>query len=77
MKELEPRVILSMEKETTGLYISAHPLDEFYAEIEALGITAAQLNEHDEAGEATVRDGDYVRIGGIITACLFRTISYV
>lgn len=39
-----------MEKETTGLYISAHPLDEFHAEIEALGITAAQLNEHDEAG---------------------------
>ena len=68
MKELEPRVILSMEKETTGLYISAHPLDEFHAEIEALGITAAQLNEHDEAGEATVHDGDYVRIGGIITA---------
>ena len=66
--EFQRRVILSMEKEMAGVYISGHPLEEFKPELDRLGITASQLSEQDETGATAVEDGSYVRIGGIITS---------
>ncbi len=66
--EFQRRVILSMEKEMAGVYISGHPLEEFKPELDRLGITASQLAEQDETGSTAVEDGSHVRIGGIITS---------
>ncbi|MBD3839426.1 MAG: DNA polymerase III subunit alpha, partial [Epsilonproteobacteria bacterium] len=39
MPEYEPKKILELEKETLGIYVSGHPLDEFREQIESLNYT--------------------------------------
>jgi DNA polymerase III subunit alpha len=76
IKEFPPKMLLSMEKEMLGLYISGHPLSEFEEEIadevtlfsSDLNIGASQ-NEEDIASEGLINisDGKQVVVGGIIT----------
>jgi len=75
MNEFEKKVILSMEKEVTGLYLSGHPLDEYRNQLEAL-VTATtsdiisleedMMQSNIHSGIRTLTDGDIVTIGGII-----------
>lgn len=61
--------LLSLEKETTGLYISGHPMSE-YAEI-SKSIKATKLGELTEAQNdelSLYTDGSAVKILGIITS---------
>lgn len=77
LPEFDKRELLNMEKETIGLYLSGHPLDDYREKItQYSSANTAQINElatEDENGEFTVRedgafqDGDLVTIGGIIT----------
>ena len=77
LPEFDKRELLNMEKETIGLYLSGHPLDDYREKITHYSsANTAQINElatEDENGEFTVRsdgafkDGDLVTIGGIIT----------
>lgn len=78
LPEYDKKELLAMEKETIGLYLSGHPLDD-YREMIVKFSTAnvGQLNAlatEDENGEFILkedgefRDGDVVTIGGIITA---------
>ncbi|MEA5013482.1 MAG: DNA polymerase III subunit alpha [Candidatus Limiplasma sp.] len=64
------KVLLSMEKEMTGVYISGHPLDEV-AQILQSGFTTAQdvitLAEGEDHGMEY--DGSLVTMAGILAAC--------
>lgn len=69
--ELDRRERLSMEKETTGLYLSGHPMDE-YRELAARA-HAAQIKRivddlTNESAQPTYRDGMNVRLACAITA---------
>lgn len=78
LPEYEKRDLLAMEKETIGLYLSGHPLDDYKDTI--LRFSNANLGEinalatQDESGDYVIaqdgrfKDGDFVTVGGIITA---------
>lgn len=76
IKEFPPKMLLAMEKEMLGLYISGHPLDEFEEELKAqVNVTSADFAEHSQENAETqelgtsntVTDGMKVVAGGIIT----------
>jgi len=77
LKEFSPKMLLSMEKEMLGLYISGHPLKEFEQEImEQTTIDSTVLNSEEAvhaegnaaaAGGSLLMDGVLVTVGGIIT----------
>ena len=76
IKEYPPKMLLAMEKEMLGLYISGHPLKEFVEEIkEQVTLLSSDLSvntqENDEDAETEgikgLKDGMSVTVGGIIT----------
>jgi len=76
MTEYDPKLLLAMEKDMLGLYISGHPLDE-YADIIKSVVTVYsydfELNEQGTANESRLADEQVVRIAGIVTD--IKTIS--
>lgn len=67
LKEFDLKRRLQMEKETTGVYISGHPLDEYAEEMNRLQINArflAELMEREDGGMSF--DQKNVRMGGLI-----------
>ena len=77
IKEYPSKMLLSMEKEMLGLYISGHPLSEFEKEIaQRVTIFSSNLNTVREDGEEAIvndetknlYDGMNVTVGGIITS---------
>ncbi len=77
IKEYPPKVLLAMEKEMLGLYISGHPLKEFESELKSqttLQSSALTFGQAENTGEAVVEefknvyDGMSVKVGGIITS---------
>lgn len=73
--EYPPKVLLTMEKEMLGLYISGHPLSEYENEINSqVSLFTSQINlETSESEEGQVEqfedlsDGMQVNVGGLIT----------
>ena len=58
---------LQMEKETTGVYISGHPLDEYAEQLNKLTVNAQTLQELTEAPDGGMSwDQKTVRMGGLI-----------
>ncbi|MFA6308711.1 MAG: DNA polymerase III subunit alpha [Clostridia bacterium] len=75
IKEFPKNILLSMEKEMLGLYISGHPLTEFENEINnQVTLFSSDINDvtvdvaDDVAGleQKNIRDGMYAVVGGII-----------
>ena len=66
--------LLAFEKEMLGVYISGHPM-EAYIGLWEKNVTAktSDFTVDEETGEAGVRDGAYVTIGGMITAKTVKT----
>jgi DNA polymerase-3 subunit alpha len=60
--EFPPEQLLRMEKEMLGLYISSHPLEFLVDSLE--GQTNTRL-----ADIAEMREGEVVKIGGLLTDC--------
>ena len=61
--------LMAMEKETTGLYLSGHPMDEYREKVRALGIVPIGAILGDAAGEHTDKvypDGAQVTIAGVV-----------
>ena len=60
--------LLQFEKETLGVYLSGHPLEQYR---ELLRKNATNLSQDlivdEESGEAAVQDGSRITIGGILT----------
>ena len=67
MPELSHQIILAKERESTGLYLSGHPLDNFEAQLKKLPYTVADLMEAD--GTSGVMDNSFVTVGGMLTQC--------
>ncbi len=70
MAEYDSKLLLSMEKEMLGLYISGHPLDEFADEIKELVTVYSydfELSEDGSSNETRLADGGFARIAGVVT----------
>ena len=67
--EFPKEELLAFEKETLGIYVSGHPMDE-YLETWKNSITAKTTDfmVDEESGKAVVEDGVRATIGGMITA---------
>lgn len=62
IEEFSPEQMLRMEKEMLGLYISSHPLEHLRDSLE--GQTSSRI-----ADIAEMREGETVRIGGLLSDC--------
>ncbi len=74
--EFSRRELMALEKETTGLYLSGHPMDEYRAaarEKRAAPIGAILTDLDREEGPLTYRDGQKIVIAGVVTASKTRT----
>ena len=61
-------LILSMEKEMLGVYISGHPLDKYKDIVNRVGnITTFEISQTED-GEHAIRDGEEIVIAGMIAA---------
>jgi len=71
IKEFPKKILLSMEKETLGVYISGHPLAEYKDILENMTTTLdlQSLKHFEEEGVnagVDLKDGSSVTIGGIV-----------
>lgn len=67
LREYPHKVLLAMEKEMTGVYISGHPLDEYTDTLDALDINTAYLADLAEREDRGLsEDGRMVTMGGIL-----------
>ena len=66
MPEYEAAMLLSMERETLGIYISGHPLLDYAEELKKLGTTVSGLLEADGTGQ--YKEEQRLKLGGIVTA---------
>ena len=66
-------MLLAFEKETLGIYVSGHPMEE-YKEIWQKNVTAKTSDFIvDEDGKTVAKDGSSVVLGGMITAKKVKT----
>ena len=74
VEEFDKEILLAFEKELMGVYVSGHPLDDYISLLEK-NVTAKAVDfaVEEETGQATVKDGSEVILGGMITAI---TIKY-
>ena len=71
--EFDKETLLAFEKDTLGIYISGHPMEE-YQEIWQKNVTAKTSDFIvDEDGETAAEDGSIVVIGGMITSKKVKT----
>ncbi|NMA67320.1 MAG: DNA polymerase III subunit alpha [Clostridiaceae bacterium] len=76
MEEYDYKNLLAMEKETMGLYISGHPLNEYQEIIKKMVNIFSydfELPEDEQGGDIRLEDGQFARIAGIIAD--IKTIS--
>jgi len=72
MGEFPPPVLMAMEKELTGLYLSGHPMDAYRSSAQAQGAVAiGALVEGLEEG--AYQDGQRVTIAGVVSASKTKT----
>ena len=74
--EFNRRELMMMEKETTGLYLSGHPMDEYRAEANrhhAVTLGSISADFGNEEGPYRFRDGQNVVIAGVISAVKNKT----
>ena len=72
IKEFPQKILLSMEKETLGIYISGHPLKPYEEELKKIStISTSELYQPVDDIEESISqqlDGRKITIGGIINA---------
>ena len=70
LPEFDKNLLLQMEKETTGVYISGHPLDAYASQLAKLEINAQFLSGlvEDAPDGGMSYDQKMVRMGGIIAS---------
>ena len=73
MGEYDKQTLLAFEKETIGIYVSGHPMEE-YRELWEKNVTAKTSDfVVDEDGKTVVEDNSNVVIGGMITSKKVKT----
>ena len=76
LPEYSPQELMSMEKETTGLYLSGHPMDQYREAARQRGAVTigSILSDFDrEEGPQQYRDEQRVTIAGMVTTYRTRT----
>ncbi|MBQ2320205.1 MAG: DNA polymerase III subunit alpha [Lachnospiraceae bacterium] len=73
--EFEKEELLAYEKETIGIYVSGHPLEEYEKLIEknCTNVSSDFVVEEEDSGNEKVKDGDNVVIGGMLTGKMVKT----
>ena len=74
--EYTAREKMAMEKETTGLYLSGHPMDEYRETVRRIGaapIGAVTADFAQNEGGRRYADGQYVTLAGVISSARTRT----
>ena len=72
--EFSKRELLNMEKETTGLYLSGHPMEEYMEIANKLQATPiGTIYEQFEDGTGRFTDGQSVLIAGVVTGIKTKT----
>ena len=67
--EYPTRELLSMERETCGLYLSGHPMEDLAPLAQkAKAMPIGKIHSAHEEGNTDVQDGDYVTIAGMVSA---------
>ncbi len=76
VEEFTRQEIMAMERETTGLYLSGHPMDEYRALAQRAGaapIGAILSDFSSEDGGQRFRDNQRVTVAGVVTGSKTRT----
>jgi len=74
VEEMPKNQLMQMEKETIGLYLSGHPMDEYRKQLKGTGaIPVGQILQSFELGDGVYRDEQIVRIAGIAEAVKMKT----
>jgi DNA polymerase-3 subunit alpha len=70
LEELPARELMTMEKETLGLYLSGHPMDDYRAQVRKIGAVAIGdiLEAFGDEGTGNFQDGQAVTLAGIVTS---------
>ena len=71
--------LMNMEKETTGLYLSGHPMDAYRGTLQKLrapSIASILEDFSQEGGPTRFRDGQPVTIAGVVTSSKTKTTRY-
>ena len=69
--EFTPQELMAMEKATTGLYLTGHPMDAYRSLVRSSGAAAIGRVMEDfaqEAGPTTFSDGQKISLAGVVTA---------
>ena len=74
LPELPKRDLMQMEKETIGLYLSGHPMDEYRKQLKGSGVVPiVRILQSFEQGDRAFRDEQIVRIAGIVESVKMKT----
>ena len=74
LPELARNVMMQMEKETIGLYLSGHPMDEYRKMLTGSGVVPIlRILQSFENADGVFRDEQIVRIAGIIETIRMKT----
>ncbi len=74
LPELSPQDRMAFEKETTGLYLSGHPMDAYRDRLHRAGIPSiGAILESFEAGDGVFRDEQEAVVAGIVQGLRMKT----
>ena len=75
LPEYTPQELMTMEKETTGLYLSGHPMDEYRRQAQRYGAVsiAAVMAAGEENGPSRYGDGANVTLAGVVASVRTKT----
>ena len=74
--EFSPVELMSMEKETTGLYLSGHPMDQYRKQAQKYGavpIAAVMAGDGEEERSRRYGDGTNVTLAGVVASVRTKT----
>ena len=74
LPELAKNDLMQMEKETIGLFLSGHPMDEYRRQLKGSGVVPIlRIMESLENGDGVFRDEQIVRVAGIVEKVRMKT----
>ena len=72
--ELSRREIMTMERETTGLYLSGHPMDDYCDVLKKMRIpSVAEVIESVSSRDGRFRDEQNISVAGVVQAIKMKT----
>ena len=76
VEEYSPMELMAMEKETTGLYLSGHPMDGYRDAVRKIGavpLGAVMSDFAAEGGPRRFADNQYISVAGVVASSKTRT----